>query len=229
MNYSDVQQVAKNTMSYLEDKIKQGMTVKQIVKMAEDYMLYSGILSFWYYGIGAFVFAGEDTVLSISGRDYTPSDRVIAKNDIVTIDLSPQFQNIWGDYSRTLIIEDGIVVKNQDYISNQEFRDGLISEKTLHSKLFELVSPDTTFEKLYFFMNDQIKHLGYNNLDFLGNLGHSIETEKNNRIYIEKGNKAKLSTALMFTFEPHIRKSGSKFGFKMESIYYFKNGSLVEL
>ena len=178
MNYSDVQQVAKNTMSYLEDKIKQGMTVKQIVKMAEDYMLYSGILSFWYYGIGAFVFAGEDTVLSISGRDYTPSDRVIAKNDIVTIDLSPQFQNIWGDYSRTLIIENGIVVKNHDYISNQEFRDGLIIEKTLHSKLFDLVSPDMTFEELYFFMNDQIKYLGYNNLDFLGNLGHSIETEK---------------------------------------------------
>ena len=33
----------------------------------------------------------------------------------------------------------------------------------------------------------------------------------------------------MFTFEPHIRKSGSKFGFKMESIYYFKDGSLIEL
>ena len=229
MNYSDVQQVAKNTMSYLEDKIKQGMTVKQIVKMAEDYMLYSGILSFWYYGIGAFVFAGEDTVLSISGRDYTPSDRVIAKNDIVTIDLSPQFQNIWGDYSRTLIIEDGIAVKNHDYISNQEFRDGLIIEKALHSKLFKLVSPDMTFEELYFFMNDQIKYLGYNNLDFLGNLGHSIETEKNNRIYIEKGNKTRLSAASMFTFEPHIRKSDSKFGFKMESIYYFKDGLLIEL
>ncbi len=53
--------------------------------------------------------------------------------------------------------------------------------------------------------------------------------EKNNRIYIEKGNKTRLSAASMFTFEPHIRKSDSNFGFKMESIYYFKDGLLIEL
>ncbi len=229
MNYKAVQKVAKNTIKFLEDKIVQGVTVNQIVKLAEDYMLYSGISSFWYHGVGAFVFAGEDTLLSISGRDYVPSKRVISKNDIVTIDLSPQYENIWGDYSRTLIIEAGIVVRNHDNISNSEFRDGLTAEKILHSKLLEIVSPDMTFEELYILMNDQIKYLGYKNLDFSNNLGHSIESESNNRIYIERGNKSRLSDAFMFTFEPHIRKSGSIYGFKMENIYYFENKSLVEL
>lgn len=229
MNYKDVQQVAKNTISYLEDEIKQGMTVEHIIKLAEDYMLNSGIASFWYYGVGAFIFAGEDTILSVSGRNYVPSNRIIEQNDILTIDLSPQFQNIWGDYARTLIIENGIVVKNHDFISNKELRDGLICENILHCRLFEIAKPYMTFEELYYLMNDQIKQLGYENLDFLSNLGHSIEADKNNRIYIEKGNKTKLSDVTVFTFEPHIRKSSSKYGFKMENIYCFENGVLTEL
>ena|GEM_PF-6146651 len=31
--------------------------------------------------------------------------RVIGNNDIITIDLSPQVANIWGDYARTIIVE----------------------------------------------------------------------------------------------------------------------------
>lgn len=42
-------------------------------------------------------------------------------------------------------------------------------------------------------MNKQITEKGYVNLDFLGNLGHSIERRSGDRIYIEKGNKKKLS------------------------------------
>ena len=31
------------------------------------------------------------------------------------------------------------------------------------------------------------------------------------------------------TFEPHISVEGSKYGYKIENIYYFENGQLVEL
>lgn len=229
MNYKEVQQVAKDTISYLEVEIKQGMTVKHIIKLAEEYMLNSGISSFWYYGIGAFVFAGEDTILSISGRNYIPSNRTIKQNDIITIDLSPQFNNIWGDYSRTIIVENGLVTADKNYIENEVFRDGLRFEDILHCKLFDIATPNMTFEELYFRMNDQINQLGCVNLDFLGNLGHSIEIDRDNRIYIEKGNKGRLSDVTMFTFEPHISKGNSKYGFKKENIYYFSKGVLTEL
>ncbi len=39
------------------------------------------------------------------------------------------------------------------------------------------------------------------NLDFAGNLGHSIVESKDDRIYIEKGNRRKLSEVKMFTFD----------------------------
>ena len=57
--------------------------------------------------MGAFVFAGDETTLSVSGKEYTTSKRVIAENDIITIDLSPQNGDTWGDYARTIIIEKG--------------------------------------------------------------------------------------------------------------------------
>ena len=86
-----------------------------------------------------------------------------------------------------------------------------------------------TFEELYYCMNDAIKSKGYVNLDFLGNLGHSIAKKREERIYIEKGNRAKLRDVPYFTFEPHISRRGSPFGYKMENIYYFDGGVLREL
>ncbi len=63
----------------------------------------------------------------------------------------------------------------------------------------------------------------------MGNLGHSIATDKADRIYIEKGNGAPLGSVKYFTFEPHIAVKNSKYGFKKENIYYFENDRLVEL
>lgn len=67
------------------------------------------------------------------------------------------------------------------------------------------------------------------NLDFLGNLGHSIVRDKKDRVYTEKGNKLSLNSVDYFTFEPHISIPGSKYGYKKENIYYFRNGKLTVL
>ena len=99
-------------------------------------------------------------------------------------------------------------------------------EEYLHKALIDMAAPDMTFEELYYFMNDLIVKKGFLNLDFLGNLGHSIVKNINDRIYIEKGNHKKLSDVEMFTFEPHISIPESKYGYKREDIYYFDNGKL---
>ncbi len=105
----------------------------------------------------------------------------------------------------------------------------MLTEIALHEKMREFVTPDTTFEELYYHMNKIISDLGYQNLDFLGNLGHSIVKHKSDRIYIEKGNAAQLADVAFFTFEPHIGLSTSRYGFKHENIYYFENSILKEL
>ena len=226
--YRTVQGYAKETIEYIKTVIRPGMSLPEVRRLCEEKLKSLGADSFWYYDIGAFVFAGDETTVSVSGREYSTSDRVIGSDDL-TIDLSPQSGDTWGDYARTVIVEGGKVVPTVDEIVNDEWRGGLLMEKKLHDKMTQIVSPQMTFEELYYQMNEFIKAEGFINLDFLGNLGHSIVRRKEDRIYSEKGNNTKLGDVSFFTFEPHISVSGSKYGYKMENIYYFEDGVIKEL
>ena len=228
MEYTEVQNIAKETIRYARKNIYSGMKLLDIRDLCERKMLELGADSFWYWDIGAFVFAGDETAASVSGRQYHTSDRRIENNDIITIDLSPQNSNVWGDYARTIIVENGRVVETEN-VTTQEWKCGLLMEKFLHAEMIKFVTENTTFEELYEYMNKVIEDNGYINLDFMGNLGHSIVRAKDDRIYIEKGNKARLGDVAFFTFEPHISVVDSKYGYKRENIYYFKAGRLVEL
>ena len=42
--------------------MKVGMNLRDIKALCEDYLLKNGADSFWYWDIGAFVFAGDETV-----------------------------------------------------------------------------------------------------------------------------------------------------------------------
>lgn len=227
--YFKIQSIAKETIEYAKKIIKPNLSLIKIREMCENKMLELGADSFWYYNVGALIFAGDETTKSVSGKEYITSDYIIKNDDIITIDLSPQIKNIWGDYARTIIIENGKVVDEINQIQNAEWKNGLLIEKELHCELLNFATSNTTFEELYYHMNDFIKKCGYINLDFNGNLGHSIVKNKNRRIYIEKGNKKKLSKVKYFNFEPHIALPNSNYGCKKENIYYFNNDKLIEL
>ena len=228
MEYKQVQQIAKDAMAYARQNITPGMHLRDIRNICEEKMIELGADSFWYWNVGAFVFAGDETAVSVSGRQYVTSDKVIAPDDIITIDLSPQIGDTWGDYARTIIVQDGAVV-TLDEITNPQWKQGLQMEEDLHHELLQFARPETTFEELYVHINRMIEDRGFINLDFAGNLGHSIVRHKDDRIYAEKGNHARLGDVALFTFEPHISTKGSVFGYKKENIYYFENGVLREL
>lgn len=229
MTNLDMQNLSRETMKHLFENITVGMSLLDIRNICEKFMLENGADSFWYWNIGAFTFSGDETTISVSGEEYKTSERIVCSDDIITVDLSPQNNNIWGDFARTIIIERGKVVDDIENINNDEWKQGLQMECYLHRILIENATDDMTFEELYYYINDIISKHGFLNLDFLGNLGHSIVENKNDRIYIEKKNKAKLSEVKMFTFEPHISMINSKYGYKKEDIYYFEKGKLIKL
>lgn len=226
--YRQVQNVARETMRYIQQRIEPGMHLVDVREICEQKMLEWGADSFWYWGVGAFVFSGDETAVSMSGREYHTSDRIIQQDDIITIDLNPQKEKIWGDFARTIVLQAGKPV-DPEAIQNQEWRQGLEMEDFLHRELRQFATPETMFEDIYQHMNRKIEERGFVNLDFLGNLGHSIVKEKEQRIYIERGNRTRLADAGFFTFEPHISVPGSRYGYKKENIYFFEQGYLQEL
>lgn len=224
-----VQQIAKTAMEATRAALRPGQTLAEVRRDCETRLLELGADSFWYWEIGAFVFAGSDTVRSVSGRDYETPDYVLGEQELLTLDLSPQRRGIWGDFARTLIIEDGVPLEDPLDSSNAEWRSGLLTEQRLHARLCELAVPSITFEELAGLMNQQITDLGYENLDFLGNLGHSIARQSSDRVYIEPGNGDRLDSVDLFTFEPHIRRPNGTFGYKREDIYCFDQGRLTAI
>ena len=102
--YRDVQKIAKETIEYIKTEIRPGMSLPEVRRLCEEKMILLGADSFWYWNVGAFVFAGDETTVSVSGKEYSTSEKTIESDDIVTIDLSPQIGDIWGDYARTVIV-----------------------------------------------------------------------------------------------------------------------------
>jgi hypothetical protein len=92
------------------------------------------------------------------------------------------------------------------------------------------VTPVTTFHELATWTARRIESGGFVNLDFRGNVGHSIATRREERLYIVSGNHRSLGEVPFFTFEPHVRATGGTWGFKHEDVFFFnETGTLEEL
>ena len=215
------QQIAKEAISEMHGIIKVGMSEAEIERIICEIMTKKGSQYWWYHGVGALVLLGKRSRVSMSARDYKPDpDNRVAENDIITIDCSPTVDRYWGDYTRTIFMEDGEVAP-EDRPSHKENIEGLETEFAIHRALVEECNPDMTYEEIFYRLNGKIKDLGYVNLDYHGNLGHSIEFDEWDRYYLEKGStKTIREVGKPFTLEPHIALPETGHGFKRENIYY---------
>lgn len=227
VTYQNVQQIAKEVHSCLGQFITADSTEQSIAQHATKLLAERGAHDTWYHGVPAFVLLGSRSCLSISGGEYQPSLEAVGDTNLITVDLSPMIDGVWGDCARSYFVENGVHVVRP---SSDVFREGMKMEMELHKRMKSYVAPDTLFSELYEFGNKEIESLGYKNLDFLGNLGHSIELIPSDRKFIDKNCHEPLGSVRFFTFEPHICKLGCSWGFKHENIYYFNHeGDIAEL
>lgn len=221
-----VQAIAKLVLNELADTINPHDSERSIAQRAKAMLERHGVTDTWYYDCPAFVLLGSRSCLPISGRDYEPEDEKVGKTNLVTVDLSPSIKGVWGDCARSFYIENGRCSLTPTI---SEFTNGFELERTLHQRLIAFASPEKTFAELHSLANQIIVGAGFENLDFLGNVGHSIETIREKRQYIEASNNSQLGSVNFFTFESHIRAVNGTWGFKHENIYYFAGDSLQEL
>ena len=223
--HREVQSAAKSVLASLVSKISASDTEASIAETAYRELCALGFSETWYYKCPAFVLSGSRSCTSISGRDYVPSSETIGQFNLVTVDLSPMRNGRWGDCARSFYIEKGCVVSEP---LAPEMASGKRFLKFLHTEMQETVYPEMKFHELYDWANNRIKGSGFENLDFLGNVGHSIATRRKDRQYIEAQNIRQLKDVPFFTFEPHVRETGGKWGFKHENIFYFNQDGRVE-
>lgn len=165
VEYQKIQAIAKVVLEEIEKFITENSTEKEIAEQCKKLLEKYGIQETWYYNCPALVLLGSRSCVSISGKDYFPSEEKVGTENLITIDLSPLKNRIWGDCSRTFIFENGKIQRKEN-IKNAEFAEGLKIEENLHNHFKNYVKPGMTFEQIYFEMNNEIQKLGYENLDF---------------------------------------------------------------
>jgi Xaa-Pro aminopeptidase len=222
-----VQAAAKRVLAALANLVGPLDTERTIARRAVELLADEGIADTWYYDCPAYVLVGSRSCLSISGREYEPADEPVGDYNLVTVDLSPSLHGVWGDCARSFYVESGRCLAIPQ---SPEFVAGAALQCELHEQLLRGTTRDTTCGEAYSAALELIRRSGYECLDFLANVGHSIERSPADRIYLEPENPRPLGDLGLFTFEPHIRKLGGRWGFKHENIYYFgDDGRLTEL
>ena len=211
-----MQSIAKAVLAELAGTIVPADCERSIAVRAGELLAARGITQTWYYDCPAFVLLGSRSCLSVSGRSYTPADEPVGETNLVTVDLSPLRDGVWGDCARSFFVEAGRCVQTPH---RPEFRRGAEMEASLHKSMLASATADTTCAELYESATAAMQAGGFENLDSLGNLGHSIEPHRDDRCYLEAGNPRRLGDVGLFTFEPHIRAAGGVWGFKHEDIY----------
>ena len=110
-----------------------------------------------------------------------------------------------------------------------EEADGMATEAAVHALIQAKARPEMTFQKLHSLIERDIARRGYENLDSLGNFGHSIRAEVSNRAFLDANCSQRLDSAPLMTFEPHIAKPGRPLAFKYEEIYLFDDAGNLRL
>jgi Xaa-Pro aminopeptidase len=220
-----VQDAAKAVLRELAEDIGPEDTEQSIAGRAASALYRHGIRETWYYDCPALVLLGSRSCTSVSGRDYRPDLEPVGQTNLVTVDLSPSHMGHWGDCARSFPVEQGRVTSSP---KTPAFVGGVAFLQRLQSAMRLFVTPQTTFHELAMWTARQIESGGFVNLDFRGNVGHSIALRREDRLYIEAGNQRPLGEVHFFTFEPHVRATGEEWGFKHEDIFFFNAAGIVE-
>ncbi|MBI3284939.1 MAG: aminopeptidase P family protein [Burkholderiales bacterium] len=220
------QQAAKTVLARLPCMITPEDTEHSIACKAREMLCAAGYAETWYYQCQALVLLGSRSCISVSGKDYQANHEKVGHANLITIDLSPTLGNYWGDCARSFVMEDGKVTATPQAL---EFKNGLHFLDRLHQEILKLLKPQTSFGQLFEWANVRIRESGFVNLDYRGNVGHSIAGSREERQFIEADNPVRLGDVPFFSFEPFVRLKGGKWGFKHEDIFFFDQTGALQL
>jgi methionyl aminopeptidase len=224
VKYEKIQGIARSTLAAIQEYIRPGATETSLLAECRRMMDAQGTTGYWWFGRAGVILGGARLRASMEGDEYEPAHVPLLPDDMVTIDLSPEIDGYWGDCARSFFLKDGSLVGAVQ--AGPEQAEGVAAEATLHAHLLRFARPEMTFQELHSEMDAQVRSLGFENLDFLGNYGHNIGQDLHARAFIDARCELRLDSVPMFTFEPHIAKPGSPLAYKYEEIYRFVGGRL---
>ncbi len=188
-------------MQELKRHMQTGMTERQASDLVASILRDLGSSGPWCPTLIAF---GENTLHCDPA--HPPTDRKLAAEDIVMVDLCPVFDGFYGDYSESVAWGGG-----GKYASLVE------AAYTIEKAVLAHASACSTPAELFAYCESQIAAHGLQLLDPLRNIGHSIDQFAFLEGLVEAGNVRGLRGG--WTIEPFV--GDGQAGAKFEDILFF--------
>ena len=184
------------TLQYLQDNVKAGMTLKEIDKMGEDYLRSLGAIPSFK---GLYGFTGSVcTSLNQAIIHGIPNDTVIKDGDILGLDIGSKLDGYYGDAAITMPIGE---------ISDEDKKLIACSKDALYHAI-DSIKVGMRFKELSKILEDFILERGFVPLrDFCGHgIGKKPHEEPNIPNYLEgKPNQGpKIKNGMVFCLEPMV-------------------------
>lgn len=197
--------LADECFEYICNKIKIGMTEKEIASYMDAYMLNNGATALSFETI---VGSGENS----SQIHSVPTDRKIEYGDIILLDFGCVVDEYCSDISRTIFIGE---VK-------QKYKQIYQIVLKAQQKGIERITNGMTAKQADFVCREVIKNNGY---DFAHAVGHGIGKEVHEEPVISPKREDVLENNMVFTIEPGIYIE-NEFGIRIEDTVLLKNGKI---
>jgi len=206
--------IAKKAYNLTCEKIKPGITEKEVASIFEIYILKLGAsLSF-------------PTIVAFGKNAATPhhhSDETKLKtNDIILMDFGAEYNSYCSDITRTFFIGKPLpeqkkaleVVQTSQKLAVEFIENALKEKNEISASEVDDIAREYVIEKGY----SSIPH----------SLGHGIGIEVHEAPSISPASSDKLSKGMVFSIEPGIYIEG-KFGVRIEDLYTISSAKLVKL
>jgi len=225
--HKNIQIAVKSVLEKLPKYINSDATEKSIAFAVKNLLDMERRNFQWFHDLQISVSSGQDTKRSAPSKYATPGTDKVGHSNLINVDLRSIDVDCVGDCSRSYVIENSKVVEQPE---TSYMAEGLNVAYKIHEKMKEFFLDTTTCNELYEFTNNLVIEQGFENLVPNNNFGHSFSSSTESRFFIERSNTSKLSEVDFFSFNIHICKQNSMWGFRYENIYFVNQyGNLEEL
>jgi len=190
-------QIVGQTLQYLEQNVKPGMTLKEIDQMGEEFIRSKGARPSFkgLYGFPAAVCTSLNEVI-IHG---IPDDTKVKEGDILGLDIGTELDGWYGDAAITMPI---------GTISEEDQKLIACAKDALYHAI-EIIRPGMRFKELSLALEEFIKSRGFTPLvSFCGHgIGRKPHEEPEIPNYLEHGSPKsgpKIKNGMVFCLEPMI-------------------------
>ena len=99
--FSEIQKHVIPITRELGEKVKPGMSEKEIANEYTRMLAEVGLTEHWY---PILINAGENSGKAVSRRIHLPDDYIIKENDIFILDCTPIDKTVWGNWAETFVV-----------------------------------------------------------------------------------------------------------------------------